>query len=112
VSRNDLNKVNIIYKDKNISFSIDVAIRTSVAAKPGDQDKKTYSFAISNKLVRYDNLGIKEDQWVLLLNYMLTISEWKKAILGKSIKSVNLPTDIKHQESIKDIIGTNNIVKI
>jgi len=104
VSRNDLNKVNISYKDKNVSFTIDVAIRTSVAAKPGDQDNYNYSFVISNKLIKYDYLNIKDHHWELILRYMLTIAEWKKGILGKSIKSIILPTSSKHQESLKDIV--------
>ena len=104
VSRNDLNKVNIIYKDKNISFSVDVAIRTSVAARPGDQDIYTYNFSISKLMVKYDYLNIQQFQWDSIFNYMFSVNEWKKAILGKSIKSVNIPSSSEHEESLKDII--------
>lgn len=103
VTRNDLNKVNITYKDNNISFSIDVTIRTSVIAKPGDQDNFNYNCVVNNKMIKYDQLGFKDAHWDLLMNYMLTINEWKKAILGKSIKSVILESNKKHEESLKEI---------
>lgn len=104
ISRNDLNKVNIVYKDKNISFSIDVAIRTSVTARPGDQDIYNYNFSISKLMVKYDYLNVQEFQWDSILNYMFSVDEWKKAILGKSIKSVNIPSNSIHEESLKNII--------
>jgi hypothetical protein len=93
----------------NINVLANINIHT--IARPGDQDKRNIEIIPKQTMVRNAPFDITNQNVKLIIEYLLTIGEYRKCILGKSIQSAELELTANDMRKIMQLVQSTQFTQ-